>query len=111
LAAPARSHHLEVKTSRHLVPFVSLVALAALAGCGDSTPTVKQGKVEDKISQQLEAQVGQKPDDISCPGDLKGEVGEKMRCTLTAGTDKLGVTVKVTKVDGKKVNFDFEVDQ
>lgn len=105
-----RSHHLEVKSSRYLAPLVSLVALAALTGCGDSTPTVKQSKVEDEISQQLEAKVGQAPDDISCPGDLKGKVGEKMRCTLTAGSDKLGVTVKVKKVDGKKVDFDFEVD-
>ena len=67
--------------------------------------------MEDKISSGLEKQVGTKPDDISCPGDLEGTVGKTMRCTLTAGTDKLGVTVKVTSVDGKKVNFDYEVDQ
>ena len=87
------------------------MALVALAGCGDSTPTVDQSKLEDEISSKLEAQVGTAPDDISCPGDLEGKKGTEMRCTLTAGEDELGVTVTVTRVDGKQVNFDAEVDE
>jgi hypothetical protein len=83
----------------------------ALAGCGSSTPTVDKSKLEDEISKKLEAQVGTAPDDISCPDDLEGKKGTKMRCTLTAGEDKLGVTVTVTSVDGKQVNFDAEVDE
>ncbi|WP_345522102.1 DUF4333 domain-containing protein [Nocardioides conyzicola] len=97
--------------SRVLSPAVALVALVALAGCGNSTPTVDKSKLEDEISSKLEAQVGTAPDDISCPKDLKGKKGTTMRCTLTAGEDKLGVTVTVTSVDGKQVNFDAEVDQ
>jgi hypothetical protein len=111
LAASGESHHLVVNISRLLSPAVALVALAALAGCGDSTPTVKQSKLEDKISSQLEAQVGTAPDDVSCPDDLEGKKGTTMRCTLTAGEDKLGVTVTVTSVEGKQVNFDAEVDE
>jgi hypothetical protein len=59
----------------------------------------------------LEKQVGARPDDVACPGDLKGEIGETMRCELTAGTDKLGVTVKVTEVDGTDVKYSAEVDE
>ena len=94
-----------------LSPTAALVALAALAGCGDSTPTVEQSKVEDTISSQLEAKVGTAPDDVSCPDDLEGKKGTTMRCTLTAGDDELGVTVTVTSVEGKQVNFDAEVDE
>ncbi|GAA1794927.1 hypothetical protein GCM10009795_045590 [Nocardioides hankookensis] len=83
----------------------------ALASCGDSTPTVKQSDVEKEVSSQLEQQVGQAPDDISCPGDLEGKVGTEMKCTLTAGEDELGVSVKVTSVDGDNVKFDIQVDQ
>jgi hypothetical protein len=89
LARAGQSHHLVVNLSRALTPAIALVALAALAGCGDSTPTVKQSKVEDKISSGLEKEVGSKPDDITCPGDLEGKVGKTMTCKLTAGTDEL----------------------
>ena len=93
------------------IPSLSLlVAAAALtAGCS-STPEVSQSKLEDEISSQLEKQVGTAPDKVECPGSLTGEVGETQRCTLTAGTDTLGVDVKVTSVDGEDVNFDIEVD-
>lgn len=100
-----------MNTTRILTPAIALVALAALAGCGDSTPTVKQSTVEDKISSGLEKEVGAKPDDVTCPDDLEGKVGTEMTCTLTAGSDQLDVSVEVTAVEGKKVDFDFEVAQ
>ena len=88
-------------------------ALAALvlAGCSIGTPTVAQEDVEKTVSDQLEAQVGQAPDKITCPGDLEGKVGTEMRCTLEAGGDTLGLTVTVTKVEGKSVSFDIQVDE
>ena len=73
-------------------------------------PTLLRSSVEEQVSSSLARQVGQTPDDISCPDDLVGRVGVKMRCTLTAGSDQLGVTVTVTSVEGKTVNFDIEVD-
>jgi hypothetical protein len=100
-----------VKNSRLLSPVLLAVALLALGGCGDSTPTVKQDTLEKEVSSQLEKQVGQAPDDISCPGDLEGKVGTEMRCTLTAGEDELGVAVTVTSVDGDDVKFDIQVDE
>lgn len=88
--------------------FTTVLAFG-LSGCGDVT--VSKGTVEKTVSERLEAQVGQKPDKIECPGDLSAKVGETMKCTLTAGTDELGVNVKVTEVDGTDVKFDIQVDE
>jgi hypothetical protein len=103
---------------RALLRPLLVVASAALvlAGCsgeasvGSGTPTIDQADVESKISEELEAQVGQAPDSVECPGDLEGEVDETMECTLTAGPDTVGVTVTVTSVDGTDVGFDIQVD-
>jgi Domain of unknown function (DUF4333) len=80
-----------------------------VAGCS-STPEVSPSKLEGEISSQLEKQVGTAPDDVECPDSLTGKVGETQRCTLTAGSDTLGVDVEVTSVDGDDVNFDIQVD-
>ncbi|MEU0312591.1 DUF4333 domain-containing protein [Nocardioides sp. NPDC006273] len=88
--------------------FAAILALG-LSGCGGVT--VSQETVEKTVSERLEAQVGQKPDKIECPGDLSAKVGETMKCTLTAGSDDLGVDVQVTEVDGTDVKFDIQVDE
>ncbi|MDQ4037586.1 MAG: DUF4333 domain-containing protein [Actinomycetota bacterium] len=80
-----------------------------MIGCS-GTVVVAADDVASQISDQLEAEVGQRPDSVECPEDLPGEVGATMRCELTAGEDVLGVTVSVTEVDGATVNFDIEVD-
>ncbi|WP_344090903.1 DUF4333 domain-containing protein, partial [Nocardiopsis composta] len=59
----------------------------------------------------LEEQVGQTPDDLTCPEDLPAEVGSSIRCELTAGGQTLGVTITTTSVEGSDVNFDVEVDE
>lgn len=86
---------------------IASIAAIGLASCG--TPTAAEKDVEKTVSDQLEAQVGQRPDKIDCPGDLPGKVGETMKCTLTAGTDELPVEVKVTGVEGTTVKFAAEV--
>ncbi|GAB3286745.1 DUF4333 domain-containing protein [Parasphingorhabdus pacifica] len=87
---------------------VSLLVVG-LAGCG--TVTVGKGEVESQISAQLEQKVGQAPDSVTCPGDLPAEVGETMRCELSAGGEKLGISTEVTEVDGTDVRFDIQVDE
>lgn len=85
--------------------------LEPAAGGSSTAPTIAEPTLEQKVSSLLEQQVGQRPDQIDCPGALAGEIGETMRCTLTAGADQLGVTVTVTEVEGSTVNFDVEVDE
>ena len=98
-----------MKTSRISV-VATVIALAALSGCGDSTLKVDQADVEEQISTGVAEKSGTTPE-VSCPGDLTGEVGEEMRCTATVGSDAYGVSVKVTDVDGKDVNFSWLVDE
>ncbi|MBA2954512.1 DUF4333 domain-containing protein [Nocardioides sp. CGMCC 1.13656] len=98
-----------MKTSRTLV-VVAVTALATLAACGDSTLEVEQTDVEEQISSGVAEKAGTTPE-VSCPGDLTGEVGEEMRCSATVGSDAYGVSVKVTDVDGKDVDFSWLVDE
>jgi len=84
--------------------------LLALSACGDSN-AVAQADVEKQASDELTKVVGQKPDKIECPGDLEGKVGTEMRCELFSGGESIGLTVRVTSVDGGDVKFDVQVDQ
>ncbi|RAJ56010.1 uncharacterized protein DUF4333 [Streptomyces sp. KhCrAH-43] len=90
----------------------ALVMLFA-SGCSFSfggDVVVKKEEVAKQASAGLEKQVGRAPEDVTCEKDLKGKVGESVRCTLTDGGKKLGMTATVKSVDGKKVNLDFKVD-
>lgn len=91
---------------------VSLAAAVALglAAC-TVTASVPKDQVAQQISDQLTQTVGQRPDSVNCPQDLPATVGSSVRCTLTAGTDSLGVTATVTSVDGTNVRFNVQVDQ
>jgi hypothetical protein len=51
-----------------------------------------------------------KPDAVTCPDNLKGVEGATLRCQLTDGGEKYGISVTVTSVDAGDVNFDFKVD-
>ncbi len=97
-------------TLRRTIAALAVASAALLTACS-STPVVDEGELEDKISEQLAEEVGTAPDDIDCPEDLTGEVGETMTCTLTAGEDVLDLTVEVTEVDGTEVNYEVEVGE
>lgn len=85
------------------------VPLLVLTGaCG--TPQVSTSDLEAQITTQLTRTVGQRPDDVTCPHPLDAKVGATTRCTLTADGAKYGVTVKATKVQGRKVAFAIKVD-
>ncbi|WP_194814323.1 DUF4333 domain-containing protein [Nocardia sp. XZ_19_385] len=86
------------------------VLLLLVAGC-TYTPTIEEADLEKSVQQTLSEKVGRKPDSVDCPGDLKGNVGTTMRCTLTTEGTQLGLTVKVTAVIDQKVEYEVEVDQ
>ncbi|MFW5417753.1 DUF4333 domain-containing protein [Nocardiopsis sp. CNT-189] len=95
-----------------------LGALAVLltAGCSfnasiGGAAAVPADEVAKEAAAVLEEQVGQAPDDLTCPEDLPAEVGSSIRCELTAGGETLGVTVTTTSAEGSDVNFDVEVDE
>ncbi|KOG29634.1 DUF4333 domain-containing protein [Streptomyces resistomycificus] len=89
---------------------VLLVGCSASVSVG-STPKMSSEKLATTLAEKLAATTGQPEPDITCPEDLAGKVGTTTRCKLTAGDGStLGVSVKVTSVDGDQINFDFEAD-
>ncbi|WP_239146222.1 DUF4333 domain-containing protein [Streptomyces sp. SID10815] len=99
-----------------------LAAVAAgtlLLGCSASVETKKStppklsaAKLSSTLSAKLAAATGQPEPHVSCPEDLVGKVGTTTRCTLTADDGStLGVTVKVTSVDGDQIHYDYQADK
>ena len=76
----------------------------------DMVETVDKKQVAQVISDKLFQQVGQRPDSVTCPDNLKGVEGATLRCQLADGAKKYGINVTVTTVDAGDVNFDFKVD-
>ncbi|GAA1349138.1 DUF4333 domain-containing protein [Streptomyces beijiangensis] len=95
-----------------------IAAGALLVGCsgsvsvGSSDPKLSKAKLADTVAAKLASTTGQPKPDITCPEDLVGKVGTTTRCKLTASDGStLGVTVKVSSVDGKQINFDIKADE
>jgi Domain of unknown function (DUF4333) len=76
----------------------------------DMVETVGKDQVASIISSKLAAQVGSKPDSVTCPDNLKGVQGANLRCQLKDGGKTYGINVTVTSVDAGDVLFDFKVD-
>ncbi|MEL4505785.1 DUF4333 domain-containing protein [Luteococcus sp. H138] len=93
----------------------SLLALAlSITACSTSVSTrrsMEKSRMETKVSEMLTEKVGQKPDKIECPGDLKMKLNEKMICTLTAGADQLPVDVTVDNADEGKEHIQIKVGE
>ena len=89
---------------------LGFAAVAISAGCSAGGVTVGKDDVAGEISTQLKQEVGRAPESVTCPEDLKGEVGATLRCELDDKGEKYGVTATVTKVDGSNVKFDIKVD-
>jgi hypothetical protein len=72
--------------------------------------TLDAGEVATQAEDALEKEVGARPD-ITCPEDLKAEVGAETHCVLTGGGDptEYDVLVRVNAVDGDTATFDVEV--
>ena len=69
--------------------------------------TVPGTEVERRAAELLTEEVGQAPDAIECPSRIAIGTGKVTRCTLVAGSDRLGVTITMTSDDG---DFDVKVD-
>lgn len=84
-------------------------ASAAQAPADPGDGAVDGPAVAESVSTQLTKIVGRAPDNVTC-ADLPAKVGAAIRCVLTDGSDKYGVTVTATSVQGSNVAFDIKVD-
>lgn len=96
---------------RWLAGSVMMAAAATLTACSFSASvgdtSVSKEDVQKQISDKVAEQGGTKPDSVTCPGDLKAQVGATLDCKMSDGSKNYGVNVTVTSVDGKTVNFDI----
>ncbi|MFD7220942.1 DUF4333 domain-containing protein [Streptomyces sp. NPDC059892] len=89
-----------------------LVGCSASVDVGTTTPKMSTEKLATTVAEKLAATTGRPKPNITCPEDLAGKVGTTTRCTLTADDGStLGVTVKVTSVEGDQINFDIKADE
>lgn len=92
-----------------LAPAVLAVTLATGCTIDLGGKTVERADVEAQIKTQLTPGLGAAPKSVECPGDLKGDVGAALECTLVTSTGEVRkVAVTVTSVDGSRVNFDIK---
>ena len=104
-----------VPTIRTVLAPAAVVAALTLTGCSFEASvggnSVDEADLEQQISDQLEEQVGQAPEEIDCPGDLDAEVDATIECKLNDNGESYPVSVTVTAVDEdtEQVRFDFEV--
>lgn len=88
-----------------------LVGCSASVSVGKSDPKMSKGKLANLVAEKLAATTGQPKPNITCPEDIVGKVGNTTRCTLTADDGStLGVTVKVSSVNGNNISFDIKAD-
>ena len=85
------------------------VALALTAGaCGEES--VSEDELESEVKTLIAQEVQEEPKEVDCPGDLKAEEGEKLRCKLVPATGReVTAEVTVTSVEDEKANFSVEV--
>ena len=93
-------------TGPPLAASAAVLALLALGGCGQKT--VAGTEVAKQVSSKLTAQVGQKPDKVTCP-DLAAQKGKSATCKLTDGGKTYDTKVTVTSVEGSNVKFAIKV--
>lgn len=85
----------------------AVLGLLALSACGPKE--VPKAEVEKQAMEVLTKTVGQQAPQITCPGNLKAEVGTAMVCSIPLEGKTYDVNVKVTAVDGSNAKFDVAV--
>jgi uncharacterized protein DUF4333 len=72
-------------------------------------PQVSQQTLEQGISASLEKSVGQRPDEIDCPGPIEAKRGKSIRCVLRSGTVRYGLTATITAYNKKNRNVRYSI--
>jgi len=93
-----------------------VLACFGLAACSAKVtvapePLVAKETLEQGIADILQQKVGQRPDSVTCPGPVKAVTGQSIRCELTSGTAKYGLTATVNSYQNGKANYSVQVDE
>ncbi|OBH10344.1 MULTISPECIES: DUF4333 domain-containing protein [unclassified Mycobacterium] len=80
---------------------------ASVGACSSGPKVVSKGDVANQISTKMTSPNGQKPESVTCPDDLKAQVGAQTNCTMKVNGQTSTVNVTVSTVDGSQVKFDM----
>jgi hypothetical protein len=83
------------------------VLAVAVAACSSGPSVVSKDDVAGQITTKMSDASGNKPDSVSCPGDLKAQVGAQVNCGMKVKGQTSNVNVTVTSVDGDQAKFDM----
>jgi Domain of unknown function (DUF4333) len=105
----------QVSRTIRMVLLPVVCAGIAVAGCSSkvtmtSGSTISQGSLEQGISDALRKKTGDKPDAVTCPESIKVRVGEDIRCELTRGGARYGVTASITAKKNTTYTYTIQVD-
>jgi predicted small lipoprotein YifL len=89
---------------RAFLGILCLAILLTFAGCGEKTviPESAEESVVDVVSEDT----GFRPDDVSCPSDVKAEAGKTFNCQFTGPEGEPYIArMRITDVEGERVEF------
>jgi hypothetical protein len=93
--------------NQHLRLSLAAFCLLSFTACGPKE--VPKEEVEKQAMAVLTKTVGQQAPQITCPGNLKAEVGTAMVCSIPLEGKTFDVNIKVTAVEGGNAKFDVAV--
>jgi hypothetical protein len=85
-----------------------------LAGCtasADTNPTIDKATLAQGISDTLKRQLGSPPEQVTCTGSLKNEVGQSESCMETDHGINYRVTATITSYQNGHPQYKLLVDQ
>jgi hypothetical protein len=85
----------------HAVLIVFIAAL--LAACGKTT--VKPDGAEQVVVNVVSGQTSFRPTDVRCPSGVEARVGVTFECRFTGPEGPYTAYMRVTKVQGERVEF------
>ena len=73
----------------------------------DVVPVMTKEEVASSLLDEFKRQSGQRPESAQCEGNLEGEVGNTVECTVVTGQDTASYTLTVTTVTGGSINYSY----
>src|ERR1700743_2988826 len=88
---------------------VSAIActLTGATACSSGPKMVSKDDIAKQITAKMTDADGNKPDSVSCPDGLKGQVGAQLNCGMKIKGQDYNVNVTATSVKGDDVLFDM----
>src|ERR1700709_499288 len=78
-----------------------------VSACSSGAKMVSKDEIAKQITAKMTDAQGAKPDSVSCPDGLKGQVGAQLNCAMKIKGQDYNVNVTATSVKGDNVEFDM----